>query len=83
MYAQRKLILSFEKQRYVGQKKKKKTGKKEKEKKRRKQRTVSKERIARAILPAALEPKCIFEIVATFWNTHLDKNVKREFYSSS
>lgn len=83
MYAQRKLILSFEKQRYVGEKKKENRKKREKKKKTENGSERTNSWIARAILPAALEPKCIFEIVATFWNTHLDKNVKREFYSSS
>lgn len=64
-----------------------KKGKKGKERKREKKTENGSERtnswIARSVLRAALEPKRIFEIVATFRNTHLDNNATREFYSSS
>lgn len=71
MYAQHKLILSFEKQRHAWDR----VAGKNKKRKRKKQRTVPvpKEfelmRIARAILPAALE--CIFEIVTRHFEIHI------------
>lgn len=72
MYAQRKLILSFEKQRYVGQKKKK-IGKKEKEKKRRKQRTVPKERIRESLAPSFRlhSSQSVFSKLSRRFETHI------------
>lgn len=70
MYAQRKLILSFEKQRYVG-KKKKKTGKKEK--KRRKHRTVPKERIRESLEPSFRlhSSQSVFSKLSRRFETHI------------
>lgn len=66
-----------------GQKKGKK-GKERKKEKKNRERFRKNEFVNRSLRPSGCtRAKGIFEIVATFRNTHLDNNATREFYSSS